>query len=96
MVKPQGSRIYAELIEAPREFKTSSGLILGGGVVAPESVLAKVLVMGPTASEFTEASVGDTIAVAQFSPTKLQEKPTDKTFIIPAEDVLAVITNDSE
>lgn len=88
MIKPLGSRLFVEKIER-KEFKTQSGILMSDEP-APESVWGKVLAVGPECKDF---KVGDTVIYAQYAPTQAKETPADKTYIVPAEDVIAIVTS---
>lgn len=87
MIKPLGTRLLVEPVK--EEHKTNTGIMLGEEL-APQSLKAKVLAAGPEVKDF---KVGDIILVSQFAPTQAKESPADKTLIVPAEDVLAVIVS---
>lgn len=90
MIKPTGSRLFVE--PTPPKDKTKSGFVLSPEWnAAPESVEGKVLAIGP---DVRFVKVGDVILAPQFAPTKAIENPGEKTFIIPEEDVIAVVTNE--
>lgn len=87
MIKPLGSRLL--IVPVKQDHKTTGGIMLGEEV-APQSLKAEVLATGPEVKDF---KVGDVILVSQFAPTQAKETPADKTLIVPAEDVLAVIVS---
>lgn len=87
MIKPLGARLLIEPVK--QDHKTSGGIMLGEEL-APQSLKAEVLAVGP---EVKDLKVGDVILVSQFAPTQAKELPADKTLIVPAEDVLAVIVS---
>lgn len=89
MIKPLGSRLLIETVKVEQP-KTLSGIHLVDEV-APQSLKAKVLAVGPEVKDF---KVGDIILCAQYAPTQAKEIVTDKTLVVPAEDVLAVIVPD--
>jgi len=87
MIKPLGSRLL--VVPVKQDHKTSGGIMLGEEV-APQSLKAEVLAVGPEVKDF---KVGDVILVSQFAPTQAKELPSDKTLIVPAEDVLAIVVS---
>lgn len=89
MIKPLGTRLLIEPIKQ-EQAKTATGLFVSEEV-APQSLKAKVLAVGPEVKGF---EVDDVILCAQYAPTQAKESPIDKTLIVPAEDVLAVIVSD--
>lgn len=89
MIKPLGTRLLIEPIKV-EQAKTATGFLVSDEV-APQSLRAKVLAVGPEVKDF---SVDDVVLVAQYAPTQAKENPLDKTLIVPAEDVLAVIVSD--
>ncbi len=90
MIKPIGQRVLVEAIKK-EELKLASGFLISAEWdSAPETVQAKVLAVG----EPCGFEPGDVVLIAQFAPTAAREKPSDKTFIVPAEDIMAVIVPD--
>lgn len=88
MISPLGTRILVEKLER-KEVKLDSGIVMAEEV-APDSVKGKIIAIGPDVKGF---EVGQTILYAQFAPTQAKELPSDKTYIVPAEDVLAIISS---
>lgn len=84
MIQPLGSRVLIEPIKVA-ELMSAGGIMLGEEI-APQSIRAKVVAVGPDA---TTVEVGDVVYVSQFSPTECRDIPSDKTLICPEEDILA-------
>lgn len=87
MIKPLGTRLL--IVPVKEDHKTASGIQLGEEI-APQSLKAEVVGIGPEVKDF---KVGDVILVSQFAPTQAKESPIDKTLVVPSEDVLAVIAS---
>lgn len=87
MIKPLGSRLL--VVPVKEDHKTTGGIMVGEEI-APQSMKAEVVAVGPEVKDF---KAGDVILVSQFAPTQAKESPVDKTLIVPAEDVLAVIVS---
>ena len=88
MIKPLGTRILVKKVER-KEIELDSGIVMAEEV-APDSVRGEVIALGSDVKGF---KVGDVILYAQFAPTQAKEFPSDKTYIVPAEDVLAIVTS---
>ncbi len=88
MIIPLGNRLLVKKLEIKEVKLGNSGLIQSGEEVAPESVKGEVVACGDTVEGF---KVGDVVLYAQFAPTQAKETPSDKTYIVPAEDVLAIV-----
>lgn len=96
MIRPLGDRLLVSVVEK-KELKLESGIVLPGGWdVAPETLQAEVVAVGPDVDQSAERGihVGVIVLVAQFAPTAAKERPGDKTFIVPADDVLGIVTPD--
>ena len=89
MIKPLGSRLLIEPY-TEKDMKTAAGIIIGE-VAVPQSMKMKVLAKGPDAGGFV---VGDLIFVSQFAPTECREDASQKTMIVPCEDVLAKLVKE--
>ena len=89
MIKPLGTRLLVEPLKQEKAI-TAAGIMVSEEI-APQSLKAKVLAVGPEVKDF---EVDDIILCAQYAPTQAKESPIDKTLIVPAEDVLAVIVPD--
>lgn len=87
-LKPLGTRVLVEL-DKTTHLITKSGIIIGDAV-APQSIRAKVLAIGP---DVTTVQVGDTIFCGQYAPTEVKVLPRDETLMIPEEDILAVLVS---
>jgi len=90
MIKPLGNRILVEKVEVKEIKLGNTDLVASGEEVAPESVKGKIIAVGPDVKDF---KVGDVVLYAQFAPTQAKELPSDKTYIVPAEDVLAIVSS---
>lgn len=86
MIVPLGTRLFVKKLER-KEVKLDSGILMNEDM-APDSVRGEVLALGPDVKGF---KVGDEIMYAQFAPTQVKEFPSDKTYIVPSEDVLAIV-----
>lgn len=91
MITPRGNWLLIKAVEK-KELQTVSGFYVSENWdVAPESLKGEVVAVGP---QVTDLKVGDIVLSPQYAPTRAYELPTDKTFIVNADDVLAVITSD--
>ena len=86
MIRPLFDRILVEPFDPFAEDEANG--IISVVVEAPQSHRGTVVAIGATVKEI---AVGDVVLYSQFAPTAAQEKNTDKTVIIPEDDVLAVI-----
>lgn len=89
MIKPMGNRV---LVKKPKEdLVTKSGFHLTNDNI-PQSLKLEVMAIGPDVSL---VKPGALVLAAQYAPTGVQETIDDKDmFIIPVEDILAVIVPD--
>lgn len=92
MLKPLGSRLLIKKVIV-KEITSAGGIITSGEETAPASIRAEVVAVGPDVDP-TIFKVGNVVLVAQFAPTQAKEIPSDDTYIVPCEDVLAVIVPD--
>lgn len=92
MIRPLGNRLVIEPIKEDARTTTAAGLIIEDQEFkVPQSLKATVVAVGPGVADIAP---GDVVMVSQFAPTQVKEKPGDKTLMVPAEDVLAVVVPD--
>lgn len=89
MIVPLGNRLLVKPVKV-KEIVHASGLVTSGEEIAPQSLKAKVVAVGP---DVVAIKVDDVILVSQFAPTQAKEIPSDDTLIVPAEDVLAIVAS---
>jgi co-chaperonin GroES (HSP10) len=91
MLKPLGSRCVVEAVKQVQ--KLDSGFFIDeANLQAPQSLRVKIVAIG---NEVKTVVVGDEVFVSQFAPTEAREKVSDKTLVIPEEDILAVVIPDN-
>lgn len=86
MIVPLGTRILVKKLEK-KEVKLDSGLVMAEEV-APDSCKGEIVALGP---DVNDLKIGDVVLYAQFAPTQAKEFPSDKTYIVPSEDILAIV-----
>jgi len=86
MIVPLGTRILVKKLEK-QEVKLDSGIYMKEEV-APDSVKGEVVALGP---DVNGLKIGDIVLYAQFAPTQAKELPSDNTYIVPSEDILAIV-----
>lgn len=91
MIIPRDTWVLVKSIPK-QEVKLASGILIDSGWdVAPESIKAEVVAVGPNV---TDIKAGDVVFVPQYAPTKVVELPSDKTYIVAEEDIVAVVVPD--
>lgn len=91
MIKPLGNWILIKAVDRG-EVTLASGIIVPGYEVAPESIQGEVIAIGP---DVTTIHLGQIVAAPQFAPTAVKQLPSDKTYVVNEDDILAIIESDT-